>query len=150
MLGRQTMDVVVVDDDADDLMLFEDAVIATRLANPLMFVADGMDLMHFLRAEGKHAGRARDHLPGLILLDLNMPRMDGWAVLRELQADPRLRSIPVIMFTTSSAPADVASAYALGVRAFISKPATFDALVDVVRRLSDWISAAERPTATTG
>jgi two-component system response regulator len=133
------MSIVIADDDADDRLLIEDAFKETRLANPLDFVVDGEELMEFLRGEGKFVHRKDKPLPGLILLDLNMPRMDGRAVLAALKADAALRRIPVVVLTTSKAEEDILRTYDLGVNSFIAKPVTFDGLVDVVKTLKHYL-----------
>jgi len=138
--------IVIADDDADDRMLIEDAFRESRLANPLAFAEDGQDLLDLLRAQGRHEGKPLKHQPGLILLDLNMPRMDGRAALKALKADPELRRIPVVVLTTSKAEEDILRTYDLGVSSFISKPVTFDGLVDVVRTLNHyWIEIVQLP-----
>jgi CheY-like chemotaxis protein len=140
------MTIVVADDDADDRMLIADAFQEARLANPVEFVTDGEELVQFLKAEGKFADRAGKPLPGLILLDLNMPRMDGRAVLRTIKADAALKRIPVVVLTTSKAEEDILRTYDLGVSSFIAKPVTFDALVDVVKAIKFyWIELVELP-----
>jgi CheY-like chemotaxis protein len=140
------MTIVVADDDADDRLLIADAFQEARLANPVSFVTDGEELLEYLRGEGKFAARAGKPLPGLILLDLNMPRMDGRRVLMELKASPELRRIPVIVLTTSKAEEDILRTYDLGVNSFISKPVTYDALVEVVRAIKHyWIELVELP-----
>lgn len=147
MQSRNTISLLIADDDADDRMLIEDAFRESRLGNPLSFVEDGEELLHYLRSTGKYAGRAAQDLPGLILLDLNMPRMDGRTALMHLKADPLLRRIPVVVLTTSKAEEDILRTYDLGVSSFITKPVTFDGLVDVVRTLNHyWIEVVELPS----
>lgn len=139
--------ILIADDDADDRMLIEDAFVECCLSNPRDYVEDGQDLIHYLRAEGKHSDRDPLQLPGLILLDLNMPRMDGRTALAQLKADPRLRRIPVIVLTTSKAEEDILRTYDLGVNSFISKPVKFDGLIKVVRALNDyWIEVVQLPS----
>lgn len=141
------MSIVIADDDADDRMLIEDAFTESRLANPRTYVEDGEELLQYLRGEGRFAGGPAT-LPGLILLDLNMPRMDGRTVLKHLKADPALRRIPVIVLTTSKAEEDILRTYDLGVNSFITKPVSFDGLVDVVRTLNHyWIEIVQLPAA---
>lgn len=146
MRVRTSMQIVIADDDADDRMLIEDAFKETRLANPIDFVVDGEELLEYLRGEGKFTHRADKPHPGLILLDLNMPRMDGRTVLTHLKADANLRRIPVVVLTTSKAEEDILRTYDLGVSSFIAKPVSFDGLVDVVRTLKHyWIEIVELP-----
>jgi CheY-like chemotaxis protein len=140
------MTIVVADDDADDRLLIADAFQEARLANPVEFVTDGEELIQYLTAQGKFEHRAGKPMPGLILLDLNMPRMDGRAVLTRMKSDPTLRRIPVVVLTTSKAEEDILRTYDLGVNSFISKPVTFDALVDLVKTLKHyWIELVELP-----
>jgi len=146
MSRKNTISLVIADDDADDRMLIEDAFVESRLSNARDYVEDGQELLHFLRAEGKWSDRDATKLPGLILLDLNMPRMDGRTALEHLKADPKLKRIPVVVLTTSKAEEDILRTYDLGVSSFISRPVTFDGLVDVVRALNHyWIEVVELP-----
>jgi CheY-like chemotaxis protein len=146
MTERQSLSIVVADDDADDRMLIEDAFNESRLANPLEFAEDGVELLDLLKRRGKYADRDPRRLPGLILLDLNMPRMDGRTALRHLKEDAELRRIPVVVLTTSKAEEDILRTYDLGVSSFICKPVSFDGLVDVVRTLNHyWIEIVELP-----
>ena len=147
MSSKATLTIVIADDDADDRMLVEDAFAESRLANPRIYVEDGEELLQYLRGEGKFAGQPR-RLPGLILLDLNMPRMDGRTALKHIKADPELRRIPVIVLTTSKAEEDILRTYDLGVSSFITKPVSFEGLVDVVRTLNHyWIEIVELPAS---
>jgi CheY-like chemotaxis protein len=140
------MTIVVADDDADDRLLIGDAFQEARITNPVEFVTDGQELIDYLTATGKYKGREGKPLPGLILLDLNMPRMDGRGVLSRMKADPVLRRIPVVVLTTSKAEEDILRTYDLGVNSFIAKPVTFDALVDLVRAIKHyWIELVELP-----
>ena len=146
MKDRHSISILIADDDADDRMLIEDAFRESRLSNPLVFVENGEDLLHYLRGEGKYAGRGENKMPRLILLDLNMPKMDGRTALGHLKADPELKRIPVVVLTTSKAEEDILRTYDLGVSSFIAKPVTFQGLVDVVRALNTyWIEIVELP-----
>jgi CheY-like chemotaxis protein len=141
--------ILLADDDADDRMLAEDALRESRLANHLYMVADGEEVLAFLRREGRHAGSQAPR-PGVILLDLNMPRKDGREVLRELKSDPDLRQIPVIVLTTSKDQADVFLSYDQGVNSYITKPVTFAGLVEVMNALGRyWFQLVELPPGTT-
>jgi CheY-like chemotaxis protein len=142
--------ILYADDDAEDRMLVKDAWEESRLANELHFVEDGEELMEFLQRRGKYADLGSSSLPGMILLDLNMPRKDGREALQEIKADPRLRSIPVVVLTTSKAEEDILRAYDLGVNSFILKPVTFDSLVDITKTLSKyWFEVVELPPCST-
>ena len=146
MKDKTSISILIADDDADDRMLIDDAFRESRLSNPLKFVENGEELLHYLRGQGKFAGRNMDDMPKLILLDLNMPKMDGRTALKHLKADPELRRIPVVVLTTSKAEEDILRTYDLGVSSFITKPVTFQGLVDVVRALNTyWIQIVELP-----
>jgi CheY-like chemotaxis protein len=141
--------ILYADDDAEDRMLVKDAWEESRLANELHFVEDGEELLEYLRRKGKYADLAGSPLPGMILLDLNMPRKDGREALQEIKADPRLRSIPVVVLTTSKAEEDILKAYDLGVNSFILKPVTFDSLVEITKALSKyWFEVVELPPSS--
>ena len=145
MRNKTSISILIADDDADDRMLIEDAFRESRLSNPLAFVENGEELLHYLRGQGKFQGRTGP-APRLILLDLNMPKMDGRTALKHLKADPELRRIPVVVLTTSKAEEDILRTYDLGVSSFITKPVTFQGLVDVVRALNSyWIEIVELP-----
>lgn len=140
-----TIAIVMADDDDDDYMLTKKAFADSRLANPLVRVKDGEELMEYLRGEGVYA-KNRPGRPGVILLDLNMPRLDGREALREIKSDERLRDIPVVVFTTSKAEEDIYKSYQLGVNSFITKPVTFDGLAKVIQALgSYWFEIVELP-----
>ncbi len=138
MIKPHQLTIMVADDDEEDRDLIKDALKESRLLNEIHFVKDGEELMSALRAAAR--------LPGLILLDLNMPRMDGREALKEIKSDPRLKQIPVIVLTTSKAEEDVYRTYNLGVNSFITKPVTFTSLVDLMRNLGRyWFEIVELP-----
>jgi two-component system, response regulator len=141
--------ILIADDDADDRFMIREALLESRIANELYEVADGEDLMDFLRHAGQYSnGNSFPH-PGLILLDLNMPRKDGRQALKEIKSDPALRSIPVVVLTTSRAEEDIYRTYDLGVSSFITKPVTFDGLVDIMRTIGKyWFEIVELPIET--
>lgn len=137
--------ILMADDDPDDRMLARKAFEENRLVNKLDFAVDGIDLMNFLKNEGKYEG-SNNPLPGIILLDLNMPKMDGFQALKEIKRIERLKSIPVIVLATSEADEDIVKSYNLGVSSFISKPVSFDELVKVVRDLKNyWFKLVKLP-----
>lgn len=138
--------ILMADDDPDDRLLTADALKEARLINDIRFVENGEELLEYLRREGKFSSPADCPRPGLILLDLNMPRKDGRAVLEELKKDPELRSIPVVVLTTSKDDEDVYRSYDLGVNSYIVKPVTFEALVDILQTLEKyWFEIVELP-----
>jgi CheY-like chemotaxis protein len=139
--------ILLADDDDEDRDLTRDALGDSRLANQMKFVVDGQDLLDYLRRAGRWAGPDVDApRPGIILLDLNMPRMDGREALAEIKADESLRRIPVVVLTTSKDETDVLSTYDLGVSSFITKPVTFGGLVDVMRTWTEyWFEIVELP-----
>lgn len=138
--------ILIAEDDLDDQVLLRDALIESRLANDLRFVSDGEELLEYLQRRGPYADAAHSPRPGLILLDLNMPRKDGREALQEIKADPVLRQIPIVVLTTSKAEEDIFRTYDLGVSSFITKPVTFDSLVDLMKMLSRyWFEIVELP-----
>jgi len=138
--------ILLADDDPDDCVLAREALEESRLANELHVVGDGEELLDYLRHAEAYAKPDSSPRPGLILLDLNMPRKDGREALREIKADPGLRSIPVVVLTTSTAEEDIYRTYDLGVSSFISKPVTFEGLVDVMKVLGRyWFEIVELP-----
>jgi CheY-like chemotaxis protein len=130
--------ILIAEDDEEDRMLASDALHESRLANPIHFVGDGVELLDFLFRRGKYSDPATSPRPGLILLDINMPRMTGLEALRHIKEDPELRRIPVIILTTSRADEDIIRSYDLGVNSFISKPVSFEGLVAVMRLLGTY------------
>ena len=144
---RKPFTILLADDDPEDRMLTRDALAESRCANQLDNVGDGEELMDYLHRRGKYAHLAGTPLPGLILLDLNMPRKDGREALKEIKSDPHLRRIPVVVLTTSKAEEDIYRTYDLGVNSFISKPVKFDGLVTIMQTLSRyWVEFVELPT----
>ncbi|GAB4180937.1 MAG: response regulator [Geothermobacteraceae bacterium] len=140
--------ILMADDDPDDRLMAREALEEARLANELRFVEDGEQLLDYLKRRGHFAEPDAAPRPGLILLDLNMPRKSGREALAEIKADPELRSIPVVVLTTSKAEEDILRSYDLGVNSFITKPVTFDGLVEVMRSLSRyWFEIVALPAA---
>jgi CheY-like chemotaxis protein len=127
---------LMADDDPDDRLLAKRALGEYRLNNGMKFVEDGEELLDYLRRRGKYADPASSPRPGVILLDLNMPRKDGRQALEEIKADPELRKIPVVVMTTSQAEEDIVRSYDLGVNAYVTKPVTFQGLAEVMKTLS--------------
>lgn len=143
---RRAMTILMADDDADDRMLAKDALIESRLVNDLFLVADGQELMDYLNRKGDYEDPETSPRPGVILLDLNMPRKDGFEALTEIRKDPVLRRIPVVILTTSKADEDVYKGYDLGANSFVSKPVTFEGLVEAMKALGQyWFEIVELP-----
>jgi CheY-like chemotaxis protein len=140
--------ILLADDDPDDRMLTMRALKKNRLANEIRVVHDGEELMDYLYRRGDYAQVDASPRPGLILLDLNMPRKDGREALLEIKSDASLRSIPVVVLTTSEAEQDVLRSYDLGVNAFVTKPVTFDGLATAIKVLGDfWFEIVKLPTS---
>ena len=138
--------ILIADDDPDDRMLAKDALNESRLANDLRFVQNGEELMDYLLRRGNFSDPAQSPRPGMILLDLNMPKKDGREALKEIKEHPDLRQIPVVVLTTSKAEEDIYRTYDLGVSSFITKPVTFDSLVEIMKVLSRyWFEIVELP-----
>jgi CheY-like chemotaxis protein len=136
----------MADDDEEDLQMTREALQESRLGNDFRFTFDGEELMDYLLRRGQYADPADSPKPGLILLDLNMPKMDGREALAEIKANPDLRKIPVIVLTTSRAEEDIFRTYDLGVSSFITKPVTFDGLVEAMKVLTEyWFEIVELP-----
>jgi CheY-like chemotaxis protein len=144
--GQYPIRIVVADDDADDRMMIKDAFAESHLNNPVDFVEDGVELMEYLRREGKFQHMAGQPYPGFILLDLNMPRKDGRTALKEIKEAAELHRIPIVILTTSKAEEDILKTYNLGVNSFICKPVSFDKLVDIVKTVGHyWIEIVALP-----
>jgi CheY-like chemotaxis protein len=138
--------ILMAEDDADDRMLTKDAMDEGRLMNELRFVENGEELLDYLLRRGDYAEPASSPRPGLILLDLNMPKMDGREALAAIKAHPELRRIPVVIMTTSQAEEDISRSYDLGANSFVTKPVTFERLVHLMQTLKHyWIDIVELP-----
>ena len=133
--ARTTIDVLLVEDDPGDTLMIREAFEHHEITHRLHHVADGVEAMAFLRGEDEHAGSPR---PDLILLDLNLPRMDGREVLKRVKGDPALRAIPIVVLTTSDADEDILRSYDLHANAYVTKPVDFDRFVEVVRLTDDF------------
>lgn len=138
--------ILMADDDADDRLLTKRALEASRVVNDLRFVVDGEELMAYLLQQGEYAVPGAAPRPGLILLDLNMPRKDGREALQEIKRHPELHRVPVVVMTTSKAEEDVLRSYDLGANSYISKPVTFERMVELMKALGKyWIEFVELP-----
>jgi len=148
-MSDETVVILLAEDDPDDRYLISEAFDETNLPVRLFIVNDGEEMLDYLKHRGKYSDSQRWPLPALIVLDLNMPRKDGREVLAETKTDPILRRIPVVVLTTSQAEEDIARAYDLGVSGFITKPVSFNALLEIMRSLGNyWLNIVELPPST--
>ena len=129
------IDVLLVEDDRGDTLMIKEAFADNKVRNRLNCVADGVEALAFLRREGEYADAPR---PDLVLLDLNLPRKDGREVLQEIKNDPELRTIPVVVLTTSEAEEDILRSYELHANAYVTKPVDFDRFIEVVRQIDEF------------
>lgn len=140
--------VLVADDDPDDQLLIGDAFSEVRPGARIDFVSDGVELLEYMRREDRYATMVDDPLPRLVLLDLNMPLKDGREALFEIKSDPAFWRTPIIIFSTSTASIDIRRAYQLGANSFITKPSSFDRLVEIVRGIDRyWFEVVALPSA---
>ena len=138
--------ILMAEDDDDDCLLVREAMRESKQPHDLRIVRDGQELLDYLRRRGEYEQSPQAPRPDLILLDLKMPRKDGREALSEIKADPRLRSIPIVVFTTSTARDDIGFCYRMGVNSYITKPPTFRGLVDLLSTLSKyWFELVELP-----
>ena len=142
----QMVDVLLVEDDAGDVLMTREAFEHYKIRNRLHVVTDGEQAIQFVRREGDFASAPR---PGLIMLDLNLPRRDGLEVLAEIKADPELRIIPVVILTTSQAEEDIVRSYALHANAYVTKPVDFERFIEVIRQIDNFfITVVKLPHAS--
>ncbi|MEO8971685.1 MAG: response regulator [Ktedonobacteraceae bacterium] len=138
MTAKDSIVILMADDDEDDILLTEKALRQGKLLNKLYCVRDGEELLDYLFRRGDYTDAAKAPRPGIILLDLNMPRKDGREALKEIKANPDVNDIPVVVFTTSKAEEDIYRSYKLGVNSFITKPVTFDRLIEVMQMIGKY------------
>ena len=137
--------ILIADDDADDRMFIEQALRSNDYTSDIRFVEDGEELMEYLTRQGRYA-TSDAPWPNLLILDLNMPRKNGFQALTDIKADNRLRRLPVIVMTTSSAEEDVVKSYNLGVNSFITKPFNFGRLVEMIGAMKTyWLETVKLP-----
>jgi CheY-like chemotaxis protein len=134
----QIVDVLLVEDDEGDVLMTREAFEHYKIRNKLHVVTDGEQAIQFVRRQGDFADEPR---PGLIMLDLNLPRRDGLEVLAELKADPDLRLIPVVILTTSQAEEDIVRSYTLHANAYVTKPVDFERFIEVIRQIDNFFVA---------
>lgn len=140
--GR-AVEILLVEDNPADVRLTEEALSEGKVANVLRVAEDGVVALSMLRREGEHANLPR---PDLVLLDLNLPRMTGQEVLREIKNDPDLRRIPVVVLTTSSAERDILRSYELHANCYITKPVDLEQFLVVVKQIDDfWLTVVRLP-----
>lgn len=143
---KNTITILMADDDPDDRLMTKEAFKEVRLTNNFHLVEDGEELMDYLYRRGKYTHLQNSPLPGLILLDLNMPKKDGREALNDIKSDPDLQHIPVVVLTTSKAEEDILKSYNLGANSFIRKPVSFDALIEIVKSVTHyWLEIVELP-----
>jgi CheY-like chemotaxis protein len=138
MTTRTSIVILMADDDEDDILLTQKALRQGKLLNELYCVRDGEELMDYLLHQGAYMEAAQAPRPGIVLLDLNMPKKDGREALREIKANPDLKDIPIVVFTTSKAEEDIYRSYKLGVNSFITKPVTFERLIEVMQMIGKY------------
>jgi CheY-like chemotaxis protein len=144
----QSIVILIADDDPEDSDLAVEALRESRLRNDVRVVSDGEELMEYLRQSGRYTPETAPK-PGLILLDLNMPKMDGREALAQIKSEPELRTIPIVVLTTSQAEEDVYRSYGLGANSYITKPVTFAGLTKVTQCLVDyWFNIVTLPNET--
>ena len=145
-MNTQPMEILLVEDNEDDILLEQEAIVEAKLVNLMYVVRDGEEAVAYLRREGKYQNA---QLPGLILLDINMPKKNGFEVLNEIKADPALMHIPIVMLTTSDSESDIVKSYARGACSFITKPMDFDKFREVIRQFAlYWALVARVPSTS--
>ncbi len=145
-MNKRAVTILMADDDADDRKMAQEAFAESCLGNDLRFVEDGEELLDYLYRRGKYADPASSPRPSILLLDLNMPKKDGREALQELKADPQFRALRVIILTTSKAEEDILQSYDLSATSYITKPVTFEGLLEVIRAMGRyWLEIVELP-----
>jgi len=146
MSAPSQVTILIADDDADDRVLARDALIESRVLNTVKFVEDGQELLDYLYRRGKYVDPASSPTATIVLVDLNMPRVDGRTAIAAIKSDPSLRHIPITVLTTSRAEEDIFRSYSAGVNSYITKPVSFVGLVQVMQSLSRyWFEIVELP-----
>lgn len=147
--SQRSTAILIVDDDEDDTIMTIRAVERLKLQHGVIPIPDGQELMNYLNRSGLYADAKRFPRPALILLDLNMPRLSGMEVLRQIKSDSRFRKIPVIILSTSDAERDVRDAYECGANAYITKPISFTGVLDMIASINEfWLQLVSRPSFT--
>ena len=144
---KRDVPILIAEDDEEDREIIKEALDDCKFANDRIFVSDGEELMDYLLHKGRYTNTTLYPIPGIVLLDLNMPRKDGRQALAEIKSNPELRKIPVIVLTTSKEEEDIIKTYKLGVNSFVIKPVTYGALVEVMKSIGNyWFEIVELPT----
>lgn len=149
-MSANEVDMLLADDSQDDIDLTLHALRSENLANNVCIVRDGEEALDFLFCTGPHAGRSFDHPPKLVLLDLKMPKVDGMQVLRQIKSDPRTKTIPVVLMTSSREERDMAKGYDLGVNSYVQKPVDFGEFRKAVKLLGLYWLVTNQPPAGSG
>lgn len=149
-MNLNEVDILLVDDSQEDVDLTLHALRAENLANHVFVARDGEEALDFLFCTGPYAGRSFDHPPKLVLLDLKMPKIDGMQVLKRVKSDPRTRTIPVVLMTSSREERDMVSGYELGANSYVQKPVDFDEFRKAVKALGLYWLVTNRPPVTNG
>jgi CheY-like chemotaxis protein len=145
-MNKRRLNIMIAENDEDDRTLVRFAFDECKLSNTIHFVEDGEQLLDYLHHRGSYANSVDLIRPDLILLDLGLPRVNGHEALKEIKSDPKLRSIPVVIFTTSRSTKDINSTYSMGANSFIVKPVSFDGLIEVMNGLAAyWSEVTELP-----
>lgn len=149
-MNKGVLPILMVDDDKDDQFLTQKALQENRVLNPVVPLVNGEELVDYLQHRGRFSTEPSP-TPCFILLDLNMPKMDGRKALEIIKADPKLRKIPVVILTTSKAEEDIIRSYNLGANSFITKPILFESLVGLMASLKQyWLEIVELPPSGDG
>ncbi len=147
---RKQITILMAEDAIDDQILMRQALSKSRLVYELYIVKDGEELLDFLHRRGEYREERKAPRPDLILLDLDLPKMNGKEALKVIKADPNLRRIPVVVLTSSSSPEDIRCSYELGASSYLTKPKMFESLVEAVNTLGEyWFDIVELPPANT-
>jgi CheY-like chemotaxis protein len=144
--SKKKLVILVADDDEDDQLFTREAFDESKLSVDIRFVNDGLELLDYLKQQNKYSDPADCPSPSLILLDLNMPKMDGREALKEIKSDSSLKTIPVVALTTSKAEQDVLRTYELGINSFITKPVAIGDFIEIARTLGHyWLDIVQLP-----
>jgi two-component system response regulator len=147
MMARQNKEILLVEDNPDDVELTRIAFAEAGSGHVIRVMSDGAQAVDYLLGRGEHAGRDANGLPALVLLDLNLPKLNGREVLQAIRENPATRALPVVVLTTSAEPMDVGGVYELGANSYIQKPVEFERFVDVVRQIGlYWLVLNQPPT----